>query len=67
MIQDMINSETSINYLNGKCPDRVVSRMCALEWPPRSPILAIWYFVFRGYIKNRIWNAPQPQQSIVIQ
>ena len=47
---------------------QVNTSLDALEWPPRTPDLAILDF-FHGqeYIKNKIWDAPQPQQPVTIQ
>ena len=37
----LVASFKMISYLSEECPGRFISRMGALEWPPRSPELAI--------------------------
>ena len=38
-----------IDYRSGKCLGRLIKRVGALEWPPRSPDLAVEDFSFREH------------------
>ena len=54
-------SNVSINYLRRQFPGRLISRRVDFLWPPRSPDLAIDFFLW-GYLKQKIWGVPRNQQ-----
>ena len=53
-------SNDSLAYLRNRFPNRLISRICAVEWAPHSPDLNLPDFYLWGFLKNDVYkNSPQ--------
>ena len=49
-------SARTLEWLQGKFQDRIVSRRCDVEWAPHSPDLSPLDFHLWGYLKGRVYR-----------
>ena len=49
---------SSLRFLQGKFPSRVISKQGSVNWPPRSPDLSALDFFLWGYLKNEVYKEP---------
>ena len=63
----LVVSFRMINYFNGECPGRLISRDDAFRIVSKITTLNNLRIILLGKNQNKIWNVPQLQQPITIQ